>query len=73
MIPNGSFQQGDGGTSCYFFGKTGAKLAEAAQLTGKSEHEILTDAIDSMYEEFTSMSKLELAKQGRKWTSVDDA
>lgn len=73
MIPKGSFQPSDEGSACYFFGKIGAMLTELAQREGKSEAEILDDAILNAEESFKSKSKLEIAQERSEWITRNDA
>jgi len=73
LIPDGSFQKGNGGSQCYFFGRVGALLMDIARKTGKSEEDVLNDSILNFVEKMESMSKAELSKQKRDWLASKDA
>lgn len=73
IVPNGTFQKGDGGAEFILFGKTGAMLSEIAENAGKTAQQALIDLIHNSHQEFSVMSQRERNKRKINTSLVDDA
>jgi Domain of unknown function (DUF4365) len=73
LIPNGSFQVGDGHPSLYLFGKCGAAFDKISKTLGKPADQTLTYVLRQALEAWESMSEQErkISRRNRDWEGND--